>query len=105
MNKEKMIKAARDIKTACSSLLFEDCCFKKVECPFQKQQLRGDKYVCLLKSFDKFPYDWEIPTTLDGWIRRFEDGNADELSRLEQDEIKKMLIELKERRKCDSDGR
>lgn len=98
MNSERMIKAARELKTGCSSLQLEDCCFEKVECPFQKQQLRGDKYVCLLKSFAKYPCDWEIPTTLDGWISRLDNGDADDLSKSEQVEIKKLLVELKERR-------
>lgn len=98
MINEKMIKAARELKTLCGSLQFEDCCVQKVECPFQKQQLKDDKYVCLLKSFDKYPCDWEIPTTLDGWICRFENENADDLSKSEQVEIKNLLVELKEHR-------
>ena len=101
-DKEKMIKAARYIKTRCSSLQFEDCCVKEVGCPFQKQQLGGDKYVCLLKSFVNFPCEWEVPLTLDEWISRFDNEDADKLSQSEQIEIKDMLIELKIRREKES---
>ena len=104
-DKEKMIKAARDIKTWCSSLQFEDCCIEKVECPFQKQPpLRGDEYGCLLNFnlSDKHPCDWEIPITLDEWISRFDNEDADKLSQSEQIEIKDMLIELKKRREKES---
>lgn len=102
MDKEQMIKAARVIKTGCSSLENEDCCVKEVECPFQKQQLKGDKYVCLLKGFVNYPCDWEVPLTLDEWISRFDNEDADTLSQLEQAEIKEMLIELKTRREKES---
>ncbi len=101
-DKEKMIKAARVIKTVCSSLEYESCYGEEVNCPFQKKQLRGDKYVCLLKSFDKYPCDWELPITLDEWISRFDNKAADELSEIEQIEIKEMLIELKTRREKES---
>ena len=102
MDKEKMIKAARVLKTECSSLEYEDCYKKEVGCPFQKKQLRPDKYVCLLKVFDKYPCDWELPITLDEWISRLDNETADELSRFEQIEIKEMLIELKTRREKES---
>ncbi len=99
MINEKMIKAARELKTLCGSLQFEDCVVKKIECPFQEQPLiKGDKYVCLLKSFNKYPCDWDIPTTLDGWICRLDNGDANDLSKSEQVEIKELLVELKERR-------
>ena len=104
-DKEKMIKAARYIKTRCSSLQFENCCIEKVECPFQKKPpLRGDKYGCLLNFnlFDKHPCNWEIPITLDEWISRFDNEDADKLSQSEQIEIKEMLIELKIRREKES---
>lgn len=94
MDKEKMIKAARELKTGCSSLEYADCCITKVECPFQRQQLEGDKYMCRLKAFVKFPCDWEVPLTLDEWISRFDNEDADTLSQLEQIEIKELLIEL-----------
>lgn len=102
MDKEKMIKAARVIKTGCSSLENEDCCVKEVGCPFQvsgcKYDVRGCNYGCILKLFP-FPCDWTIPNTLDEWISRFDNGDADTLSKLEQVEIKELLVELKESRK------
>ena len=43
--------------------------------------------------------------TLEEWISKFDSKECDKLSQMEQIEIKDMLIELKERRERDEDGK
>ena len=62
MGEEKLIEAARLIKTNCDSKEYKNCGNEKVNCPFQMPTRLTDNFVCKL-SFD-VP-DWILPEVQD----------------------------------------
>ena len=65
MEREKLIEAARLIKTNCENPKFKNCGCEKVDCPFQMPTRLTDNFVCNL-SFD-VP-DWDLPEVQDDEI-------------------------------------
>jgi hypothetical protein len=106
MNTQELLQAAKEIREICRNAVsitgtWEDC--KK--CPFYASPCIFIEYEDGQEAYP--PNSWEIERAenkhlmLDNWINRLDDEEATELTQVEQGELKRMLIELRECKKFD----
>ena len=108
MTKQELIQAAKEIRDICRNAFqktgtWADC--KK--CPFYASPCIFIEYEDGQEAYP--PANWDVEKLeeknrkLKNWISRLDDDEADKLTQEEQNEIKVMLIELRELREREAD--